>query len=154
MSLIMKQIFYIHSTGRGITRSVGLYGFDTPPYKDGLSGIRRIRRAVNQYGKRPTNPHKAYICHGNTMRPLLAASPLAMRTAESSGDIKNGIGNGFLSVSGVLINPGHTTFTRKIDDGYSTGGDVQAEYGVSGCRIGTAYAEQSGENCFMFFKID
>lgn len=43
---------------------------------------------------------------------------------------------------------------RKIDDGYSTGGDVQAEYGVSGCRIGTAYAEQSGENCFMFFKID
>ena len=43
---------------------------------------------------------------------------------------------------------------RKMDDGYSAGGNVQAEFGVSGCRIGTVYNEGNNENCFMFFKID
>ena len=42
-------------------------------------------------------------------KSLLLVSPLNIFSAANSGDLINGIGNSFLSVRGVFINPGETS---------------------------------------------
>ena len=110
MSLIMKQIFHIHSTRRGITRSAGIYGFDTPFTKTVYPACAASDGPLTSMAKTDKSAQRIHLPRKHDA-PFIGA---LWDTYGESSDIKNGIGNGFLSVSGVLINPGHTTFTRTF----------------------------------------
>ena len=48
------------------------------------------------------------ILKGNDLEYIFFVSPWKILSAANSGDLINGIGNSFLSVKGVFINPGET----------------------------------------------
>ena len=67
-----------------------------------------------QRGRAVKSAIEKCIIFGNAIIPLFFCNPSMMMFAALSGCIKNGILNKFLSVKGVLTNPGQITFTLML----------------------------------------
>lgn len=75
----------------------------------GLAGLFRSSIWAIPSGKQAKTRTPANTGHGKAIRLWPRSMPRAIRLAARSALIRNGIGNGFFSVIGLLIKPGQIT---------------------------------------------
>lgn len=75
----------------------------------GLAGLFRSTICAIPSGRQAKTRTPAQTGHGKAIRLRPCSIPRAIKAAARSALIRNGIGNGFFSVMGLLMKPGQMT---------------------------------------------